>query len=133
MTYAFCANCKSELFDDLLISGQAHSPCPHCGSTSRTYFESLSDGVLFLDGYKVKVKRPSLPSDKKLRADTCSGVEYSHRYGKLVRVYRTIDKDNDRYTERVIDMQTGEILHECDELLSEHKNRGTAKGKRKVF
>jgi DNA-directed RNA polymerase subunit RPC12/RpoP len=132
MPYTSCANCKSELFDDLPTTEQTHSPCPHCGSTSRTYFESLSDSAVMLDGHKAWVKRPSLPSAMKLRSKTYSGVEYNHQKGKLVRVHRTIDKDNDRYIERVVDMQTEEVLHECDEPLSRHTNHGTAKKKTKV-
>lgn len=58
-----------------------------------------------------------------------SGIEHSQKHGKLVRVHRTIDKDNDRYTEKVIDIQTGEVLHECDEPLSKHINHGTAKNR----
>ena len=125
MSGTSCANCEAALLDDL--PGLARVPCPHCGSTSRSYLESLSDGIVAHDGYRAKVKRPSLPSAKKLRADTYSGVEHSHKLGKLVRVHRTIDKDNDRYIEKVIDMQTCEILHECDEPLSKHINHGTAK------
>ena len=125
MSGTSCANCNAELPDDLL--GQPRSPCPRCGSTSRSYTESLIDCIAVHDSLRAKVKRPSLPSDKKLRADTYSGVEHSHKHGKLVRVQRTIDKDNDRYIEKVIDIQTGEILHECDEPLSTHINHGTAK------
>ena len=125
MSGTSCGNCRAELPDDL--PDQARIPCPNCGATSRYYFEPLADGLLAYDGHRVKLKRPSLPSAKKLRADTYSGVEPSHKYGKLVRVHRTIDKDIDRYIEKVIDMQTGEILHECDEPLSEHINHGTAK------
>jgi len=101
--------------------------CPHCGSTSRSYIEFIVETINVYDGHRAKVKRPSLPSAKKLRADTYSGVEHSHKHGKLVRVHRTIDKDNDRYIEKVIDIQSGEILHECDEPLSKHINHGTAK------
>lgn len=128
MSSTSCANCRVALPDDL--PGQARSPCPDCGSTSRSYLGSLSDGIVFHDGHRTKVKRPSLPSAKKLRADTYSGVEHSHKHGKLVRVHRTIDKDNDRYVEKVTDLHTGEILHECDEPLSEHINHGTAKYRR---
>jgi hypothetical protein len=125
MSGTSCANCKNELPDDL--PGQTRAPCPNCGSIARTYLDSLTDGIAAHDGHRAKAKRPSLPSAKKLRFDTYSGVEHSHKFGKLVRVHRTIDKDNDRYMEKVIDMQTGEILHECDEPLSQHTNHGTAK------
>lgn len=122
-----CAKCKAALPDDL--PGQERAPCPKCGSTVRSYLETLTDGLVFHDGHRAKARNPALPSKKKLRFDTYSGVEPSHKYGKLVRVERTFDKDNDRYIERVIDLQTNEVLHECDEPLSEHINHGTAKNK----
>ena len=111
------------------VAGQPRVPCASCGSTSRSYGELVSERIAAHDGHRAKVKRPSLPSAKKLRADTYSGVEHSHKYGKLVRVNRTIDKDNDRYIETVIDMQTQEILHKCDEPLSEHVNHGSVKNR----
>ncbi len=41
--------------------------------------------------------------------------------------YRRIDRDNDRYDEVVIDPETGEIVYECHEPLSEHWGHGSAK------
>ena len=125
MPGASCTNCRASLPHDL--PGQPRSPCPHCGSSSRSYTESITERIVAHDGHRAKIKRPSLPSAKKLRADTYSGVEHSQKHSKLVRVHRTIDKDNDRYIEMVVDMQTGEILHECHEPLSKHTNHGTAK------
>jgi hypothetical protein len=88
---------------------------------------TLTDSISLHDGHRVKAKNSALPSNKKLRFDTYSGIEPSHKFGKLVRVHRTIDRDNNRYIEKVIDLQSGEVLHECDEPLSDHINRGTAK------
>jgi len=125
MSSTSCANCNSELPDDL--PDQTRAPCNNCGSTARAYHEILTDTIVAHDGHRAKAKRPSLPSAKRLRFDTYSGVEQSHKYGNLVRVHRTIDKDNDRYVEKVLDLQTGEVLHECDEPLSQHVNHGSAK------
>ena len=122
-----CANCKMSLPDN--IPGQEHVPCPNCGSKERAYLMTLTETFGSHDGHRVKAKNSALPSDKKLRFDTYSGVEPSHKFGKLVRVHRTIDRDNNRYVEKVVDLQTGEVLHECDEPLSDHINRGTAKNK----
>jgi hypothetical protein len=44
--------------------------------------------------------------------------------------YRRIDRDNDRYDEVVIDPETGEIVHESHEPLSEHWGHGSAKATR---
>lgn len=125
MSDVTCANCRTELPD--AASSADNEPCPQCGSIARSYAMSLADGINFHDGQRAKSKDPSLPSAKKLRFDTYSGIEHSHKYGKLVRVHRTIDKDNDWYNEKVIDLQTGEVLHECREPLSKHVGHGTAK------
>jgi len=121
-----CATCALELPDDL--PGQK-PPCPKCGSTKRSHSADVSEGIGLHNGLRLKALKPELPSAKKLRFDTYVGVEKSHKHGRLVRVERTIDKDNDRYIERVVDLQTGELLHECDEPLSQHINHGTAKGR----
>jgi len=43
---------------------------------------------------------------------------------------RVIDKNNDKYFEQVIDPETGETVHHCEEPLSEHFGHGTAKFKK---
>lgn len=39
---------------------------------------------------------------------------------------RVIDKYKDRYMEKVTDPETGEIIHGCEEPLSEHFGHGFA-------
>ena len=128
MTDTSCANCKADLPDDSPDGDRP--PCPHCGSTVRAYTATITDSVRFYDGHRAKAKNPVLPSAKKLRFDTYSGVEHSHKYDRLVRVRRTIDKDGDWYNEQVIDLQTGDVLYECSEPLSQHTGHGTAKPRR---
>jgi hypothetical protein len=43
---------------------------------------------------------------------------------------RVIDRDNDRYFEKITDYDTGEIIHYCEEPLSQHINHGSAKSKK---
>lgn len=40
----------------------------------------------------------------------------------------TVDREADRYTERLVDGETGEVIHDVDEPLSEHRGHGSAKG-----
>lgn len=40
---------------------------------------------------------------------------------------RLIDKDANRYFEKVTDPDTGQVLHECNEPLSEHRGHGSDK------
>ena len=127
MSDTCCASCQAELPEDM--PGANRTPCPRCGSTVRSYSETLTDSIELHDGHRAIGKNTTLPSAKKLRFDTYSGVEHSYKYDKLVRVHRTVDKDKNWYGEKVIDPQTGETLHECEEPLSKHTGHGTAKPK----
>jgi hypothetical protein len=49
---------------------------------------------------------------------------------KFVHRERVIDRENDRYFERVTDYETGETIHEVEEPLSQHTGHGNAKPKR---
>lgn len=49
--------------------------------------------------------------------------------GKRVFHERTIDRKFDHYSEKVTDRETGEVIHQCDEPLSEHRGHGSAKRK----
>ncbi len=40
---------------------------------------------------------------------------------------RFIDKDGDLYHERVVDVETGEVVRDVTEPLSDHRGRGSAK------
>ena len=43
---------------------------------------------------------------------------------------RLIDRQNDLYEETITDPDTGEVIRNCGEPLSQHQGRGSAKGKR---
>lgn len=124
----FCKDCGLELATDSLAPPR--EPCPRCDSTVRRCIEDFHEGLAACDSLRLQSKKPSLPSRKKLRFDGYSGVEHSRKHEKLVRVERTIDKDNDLYTEKVVDLNTREILHECVEPLSKHQGHGSAKQKK---
>lgn len=63
--------------------------------------------------------------------EVVSGDDLHRNSGKLMKLERTIDRENDLYHEIVTNPSTGEIVHECKEPLSEHKGHGTAKFKNK--
>ena len=127
MTGTFCTSCEASVPDYEL--GQDRLPCPNCGATGRSFRVTATAQVNLHTGHRLKIKDPSLPSKKKVRVDAYSGVEPSHKHGKLVRVNRTIDRNSGQYTEKVSDLQTGETFHDCDEPLSKHIGHGSAKSK----
>ncbi|HUK55579.1 MAG TPA: zinc ribbon domain-containing protein, partial [Nitrospiria bacterium] len=63
------------------------------------------------------------------RRDFFHGDDLHKKSGKWYKKERIIDKDNDQYKEVISDPETGEIIHECQEPLSEHRNHGSAKNK----
>jgi len=91
----------------------------------------IEDKLRIVDSIRGKARQSDLPSDKKLRWDSFSGFEYSHSLEKIVKKVRTIDRDTDSYVERVTDPDTGEVIHECVEPLSQHRGHGSAKDRDK--
>lgn len=52
------------------------------------------------------------------------------RGGALAYHARVMDRDGDRYVETVTMRETGEVIHHCDELLSEHIGHGSSRRER---
>lgn len=102
--------------------------CPRCNSSSVVRQVGVSDqgvGYEFLD---LKCKKKAYPGKKKLRCHIQSGIKKGAD-GRLVNKYRLIDKDSNQYEEHVIESKTGKKIRWCKEPLSEHRGRGSAKGK----
>ncbi|QIB67806.1 hypothetical protein Ami103574_00055 [Aminipila butyrica] len=58
--------------------------------------------------------------------------EYTERADnkRKVRKIRLVDRRNDKYYEKIIDLETNEVTHFCEEPLSEHYGHGSAKVKK---
>lgn len=126
-----CYDCGEELPDEWIAS-DANNQCPNCGSCKQKieldFFEEIS--VEVHDTFRGKEKDPSLPSKKKLRKDIITGDDIRKRDGKWMRKERIIDRDNDYYKEKVVDPETGDVVHECEEKLSDHLGHGSNKPKK---
>ncbi|MBN9492557.1 PepSY domain-containing protein [bacterium] len=55
------------------------------------------------------------------------GDDWSHRLRRFVQRIRILDRDNNRYVEKVVDPETGEVLRDVEEPLSDHRGHGSAK------
>ena len=127
---ATCVKCGESL-ESIDLAAEPRIPCPRCGNTARAFTETIIDGLRILDSQHGRLKRPSLPSDKKLRWESFAGYEFSHDRQKMVHKVRIFDKDADEYVERVTDIETGEVIHECVEPFTKHFGHGTAKKKQR--
>lgn len=117
-----CSDCSAQI--DLAAAGLPATPCPSCGSINRTHDVHVAETVKMIDGFGVKGKRPGV---KKPLFEMKDMPSMSTRLGKLMRREQHIDRENDQYHERVSDYETGEVIHEQREPLSQHVNDGSAK------
>ena len=73
---------------------------------------------------KVKAKHSG---DRKPHVELKIGPSHSHALSKPVDHTRLIDRGNDFYRETVTDYESGEVIHQTVEPLSEHVGHGSAK------
>jgi hypothetical protein len=124
-----CGGCSAQLKDALPSAAvEARIPCPSCGSTTRIYHAFIVESIKARDGLGMKAKRPG---EKRPYVESKNVPHYSHSRAKLVHREQLLDRDNDRYFERVTDYETGAIIHECDEPLSQHIGHGSDTKNRK--
>jgi hypothetical protein len=76
---------------------------------------------------RLRTKNKTLPSKKNPRLEMLIGDDKWKDKGRWVKKTRIIDRDRKRYRETVVDPETGEVIHHCDEPLPEHKGHGSDK------
>ena len=120
-----CTDCGAVIQENCDVS-QARVLCIKCGSNRRTYRVAVIETVTARDGHGLKGKRQG---HKKPYIEERSCPDYSRSREKFVHLQRTIDRDNDHYFEKVTDYDSGEVIHHCEEPLSQHRGHGDAKCK----
>lgn len=123
MTVA-CGNCGLPLEEDPNQPAEDRPACPACGSTARAFHITVHDSVTFHEKLGMKGRHAG---GGKPFIEQIQGADLHRKTGKLMHLSRIIDRENDLYHEVVTDPETGEILHECKEPLSQHVGHGSAK------
>jgi len=123
-----CNKCQHEFYSKPTLN---EIVCPECQSTESTIYIEVHDEIKLRDQLRGKLKDDNFSGKRKIRGEFVVGSETRASDGKWVKKERFIDKDNNRYKEKVIDEETGEIIHECDEPLKKHQGHGSAKFKKK--
>jgi hypothetical protein len=125
ITAGHCAMCEYDFPDPVAFSAEpAGAPCPQCGASAPVFVVSASDSRTFHEFARAKGKRPDR---KKPYVETQSGDQMAGSTGRWMEKFRRIDRDDDQYDEVVVDQESGEIVHECHEPLSEHCGHRSAK------
>jgi hypothetical protein len=131
MEPATCAACGSQyrpyfrLFERFFW----RRACPNCRSRSRSYTQRIQETLLVHEAWSGKIKNDAFRSKQKLRGWFFFGHQWSVRRGKFVRKSVSADKRTDEYHEKITDIESGEVIHECHEKLRDHVGHGSAKFK----
>ena len=123
-----CTDCGA-LIDTATDTPENRTPCTACGKIRRTFNMFIEEKIILRDGLGMKAKRPG---ESRPYVEDKAMPSFSHRLGKHVLREQVIDRDNNRYFEKVSDYESGEIIHHSEEPLSEHRGHGTAKEKNEV-
>jgi hypothetical protein len=121
-----CGKCGEELSERTNVSLENRIPCPQCGSFSRSFFVTINETLHLRDKLEMKGKKGG---KGKPFIKTISGDDLYRKTGEWNFIARTIDYENNLYSETITDPDTGTIIHQCIEPLSEHRNHGSAKKK----
>jgi hypothetical protein len=119
-----CDQCGIPLREDQSTPVEQRTGCPSYGSTARAFSVTISSTMEVHSQLRLKGRHAS---GGKPFIEQTGGSDLHQKTGILMRLERVIDRARDWYRERVIDPRTGEVVHECEEPLSEHKGHGTAK------
>ena len=86
-----------------------------------------STAELRLETFRAGIKtRSRQPNKAKFKLEETKGQVWSNSLTRWVTIHRIINRELDIYYELVVDDDTGDILRECEEKLSEHQGRGSA-------
>jgi predicted RNA-binding Zn-ribbon protein involved in translation (DUF1610 family) len=122
-----CSDCGA-FIDTSEDTADHRFPCEKCGGVIRTIHASIEEHVVARDGLEVKVRRAG---EKKPYIEDRGIPSHSRKLDKIVHHQRLIDRDNDIYRETVTDYESGEVIHHCEEPLTQHQGHGSAKPNKK--
>jgi hypothetical protein len=75
---------------------------------------------------ELRVKAKS-PGEKRPFMEQKVGESYSWARDRWMDLVRVVDRRNNRYRETVRDPETGDVVRDVDEPLTEHTGRGSAR------
>ena len=100
--------------------------CPTCGSAARQFLLTINETIVAHSSIGLKARRGGSGKPFYLFK---SGASFFRKAKAWYRREMIVDRENDRYKETVINPETGEIVHFCEESLSQHQGHGSAKKK----
>jgi predicted nucleic acid-binding Zn-ribbon protein len=123
-----CGKCGKSVEDS---SPTDRTPCPNCGSVSRSYDDGVHEQANAEDHLLVKAKLKK--GGKKVVRTEHDGEDLHRKTGRWSIVHRVLDKAADQYDEVIRDKETGTVIIEKHEPLTQHRSNSnpTPKGSKK--
>jgi hypothetical protein len=122
-TSVSCSECGTSVPEPPRIEDE--EPCPSCGSLARMFAVAMTDKVEAHDGLAYKARHGDIGKAKPYR-EAFTGFDYHRDTKQWRQVFRVVDRERDRYTERIVDA-AGNVIRDVDEPLSQHRGHGAAK------
>ncbi len=116
-----CEACNALICDEVDDLDPEHVTCKGCG-------EKLVPFTVPGTIMKGTIWRSGMSRTKGWLSKLLVALRPQHKYDDAIgRQERVIDRQNDRYFEKVTLYASGEVTHLCEEPLSKHRGHGAAK------
>ncbi len=127
----WCGKCGKQLDESASTPAADRVPCPNYGSKDRKFGVEINSVAEVKAGMRAKARSGQVgkPGGKPWLT-TMSEPSWSRDRKKWMHRQKTENRRDDQYMEVVWDPDTGEIVHQCDEPLSEHRGHGSARRQR---
>jgi hypothetical protein len=122
-TIVQCTECAISVEEPTRVEDRQR--CPRCGSLARTFTVTLYDAAEVHDGIGLKARHGEVGKVKPY-LESFIGDDFHRDRQEWRHVSRVIDREHDRYIERITDA-AGNVVWRVDEPLRQHKGRGAAK------
>jgi DNA-directed RNA polymerase subunit RPC12/RpoP len=124
-TVVTCQTCGRTLDESPSLTSRP--PCPGCGSTARHVKVSVQEEIKVRSQVAVKARRED--RGRPFR-EIKQGDDLHRKSGRWNILSRLIDHEQDLYEERIVDGESGEVIKDIREPLSQHRGHGSARGRR---
>jgi DNA-directed RNA polymerase subunit RPC12/RpoP len=124
----FCGECGVQLDESPSRAPESRVACPECGSTRRRFAVAIEDTIKIRESLRVRAKAGG--KGKPFQEEKV-GDDFWEKGGRWMTLRRLFDRRRNRYVERIEDPETGEVIRDVDEPLSDHRGHGDARRKRR--
>lgn len=121
-----CVECDGDLGEGLNAALDESLNCPSCGSTGRKIEIVIAERLEMHSQIGIKARHGD---SGRVFLESKFGDDLHRKTGQWNHLERVINRKDDQYKEVISNPRTGEVIHQCEEPLSQHFGHGSAKRK----